>query len=334
MTDDFWDGFAGRNDAATFQRHPTSGAPYVNHPTKRTLKGLPSRVQYGRPSSAYAQIDQRFNLEKWSQREVLVGAITMLMTGEILPDDLGIISEFNRDDADHKKALDRLCVMAKERSGSMIAAEHGTHHHLTTEDGDNEVDIIGRLRAGERLGVSAAVTEAVLRAWDRLINEYDLEILSVEQPVVDDDFNLAGTLDRVARLGRDLTFQTDDGPVTIPAGTVIVLDLKTGKLSVDRNDLPKYWHGYAVQVASYAKSRPYDVKTEERTRWERRPSRKHALIAHLLVADDRVEARLIYVNLTAGISALQIIKRAKAYAKRNDVFSHAGPALVTEPVTS
>ena len=251
MTDDFWDGFAGRTDAATFQRHPTSGAPYVNHPTKRTLKGLPSRVQYVRPSSAYAQIDQRFNLEKWSQREVLVGAITMLMTGEILPEDLDIISEFNRDDADHKKALDRLCVMAKDRSGSMIAAEHGTHHHLTTEDGDNEVDIIGRLRAGERLGVSAAVTEAVLRAWDRLIDEYDLEILSVEQPVVDDDFNLAGTLDRVAKLGRDLTFQTDDGPVTIPAGTVIVLDLKTGKLSVDSNDRPRYWHGYAVQVARY-----------------------------------------------------------------------------------
>ena len=334
MSDDFWDGFAGRTDEKTFQRHPTSGAPYVNHPDRLTKNGKPARVQYGRPSSAYAQIDQRFNLEKWSQREVLVGAITMLMTGEILPDDLDIISKFDRDEADHKKALDRLCVMAKERSGSMRAAEEGTHHHLTTEDGDNDVDIIGRLRAGEKLGVSASVTKAVLRAWDRLIEEFELEILYVEQAVVDDEFKLAGTLDRVAKLRRDLTFETDDEPITLPAGTVIVLDLKTGKLKVDRNDRPMYWHGYAVQVASYAKAKPYAVDSEERARWTRRPSRKHALIAHLLVSDDKVEARLIYVNLSAGVEALHLIKRAKAYAKRNDVFSHAGPALVIEPVSS
>ena len=53
-----------------FHRHPTTGAPYVAHPTETNRDGTPRRVMYGRPSSFGAALDNPFNLLKWKERQL------------------------------------------------------------------------------------------------------------------------------------------------------------------------------------------------------------------------------------------------------------------------
>ena len=89
-----------------FARHPHTGAPWVDHPTKTKkrpglkpalldeakrlgielpdgkvtvavlydlLGPVPTRVMYGRPSSLGKQIENTTNLQKWSERAVALG---------------------------------------------------------------------------------------------------------------------------------------------------------------------------------------------------------------------------------------------------------------------
>ena len=103
------------------------------------------------------------------------------------------------------------------------------------------------------------------------------EILAVEASCVDDTWRLAGTLDRIARTTRPLRFVRASGEIVdVPAGTVLVLDVKTGEDRIDRG----YWQGYAIQIASYAQSVPYDTEAETRGEWPWPIDQQHALIAH------------------------------------------------------
>jgi len=55
-----------------FHRHPTTGAPYVAHPTDTNKNGTPKRVMYGRPSSFGSALDNPYNLVKWKERQLLI----------------------------------------------------------------------------------------------------------------------------------------------------------------------------------------------------------------------------------------------------------------------
>ena len=335
MSAEFWDDIEGRTDEVGFQRSSNTGAPWVNHPTRQT-KDRPTRAMYGRPSSAYVQIDNRFNLEKWSERMTLLGALEMMRNGEILSSDMDVVLNYNADDKDHRQHVDSLVAEAKRRAGAMLAAEQGTQRHLLTEHHDEDRDLVATIEAGVDLGISPAVSAAVVTAWQKLIDHYRIEILDVEMSVVDDEFNLAGTLDRIGRTTVDITLDDGNGdPVTIPAGTVLVVDLKTGKLTLDRQERPQHWTGYALQIASYAKGHPYgfgDNEGRRRWGWRRKPSQTHAVIAHIDANEERVEARLVYVNLAAGREGLRLVKAAKAFARRKDVIGRATAPPVTVTV--
>lgn len=128
--------------------------------------------------------------------------------------------------------------------------------------------IPSHLQPDERFDVTTAQALDIARGWVQLLADNGLEVLAAEQSVVVDDLKLAGTLDRIVRLTKPLTF--DD--VTIPAGTVLVLDIKTSKLHADDDGLPSYWDTYPVQIAAYASSVPYvisdDFTEERRATWE------------------------------------------------------------------
>lgn len=102
------------------------------------------------------------------------------------------------------------------------------------------------------------------RGWIQLLADNGLEVLATELPVINDEIRLAGTLDRIVRLGRDLHF----GDVVVPAGSVVVLDIKTSKLHADDDGVPSYWDSFPIQVAAYASSQPYDTEAERRLTWE------------------------------------------------------------------
>ena len=336
-----------------FARHPKTGAPWVADPTKTSketgkkadlialcaLRGLEipekatvpklqallgpraTMVQYGRPSGLGKQIEDQTNLQKWSERMVALG---------IGSDDELIRMAVELADLDHesnefREAADAIARRAKSVAQAHLAAERGTHHHELTEDVDKDRDPVERMAAGEDLGVPIPVQKALVAAWSAMLATHDIEILATEATCVDDVWRQAGTLDRVCRLRKPLTFITVTGEfVTLPAGWVGILDIKTGKLRLDRNGFVAFWQGYSVQLASYAQSDRYDPDTNVRSPWEWPIDQQWAVIAHLDVLaalDGEAVCRLVLVNLEAGRHAGALCVAGKAWEKRVDVFS-------------
>jgi len=359
-----------------FARHAKTGAPYVAHPTETTqhtgtkaelitlcaqrgialpekvtvkvLQGLlgprPTRVQYGRPSSLGKQIENMTNIQKWSERAVALGCFLDALGTDAHPwllDELRTLDpdQWNLDDADARELLDKIAVRAKATAQAGLAADRGTHTHELTEDHDTEVDWIERARRGDDLGIDYGAQAALVAAWAKMLAEFDIEILATEAQCVDDVWRQAGTLDRICRLRRELRFITVTGEfVTLPAGWVGILDIKTGKLRLDRSGFVSYWHGYSVQLASYAQSVPYDPDTDQRGEWPWPIDQQWAVIAHLDVLaalDGEAVCRLVLVDLEAGRHAGALCVASRDWEKRTDVFSIPTDELaVRVPVTT
>lgn len=305
-----------------FKRRGNDGAPYVSDPTGDTVKsgerkGEVKWVLYGRPSSFGKQIENAYNLLRWKERTLVLGCAD--------PDvakGAEALAGRDRDTPEWRSDADGVVAAAYRAAKAMEAAERGSHMHAVTEDDDSERDWVRRAEAGEAMGIPAEVQEAMLAAWRTMLERYGIVVLAVETPVVNDIYRQAGTLDRIAVLTRDLTFVVDGELITIPEGTVIVLDIKTGKMTLDGNAVC-YWHSYAIQVCTYAGAVPYDVATETRGEWEWHIDQRWALIAHLPVLEaleGTATCRLVLVDLEAGRNAASLCVQAAAWERRKDVF--------------
>lgn len=282
--------------------------------------GQAKYVTYSRPSNFGKQVENTFNLERYQQRN---GVIGMYLEPTLVDEMAALWAQPDHDDQAWKLAVDGVYTKAAKAAGAMLKADRGTHGHLLTENHDLGHSIVSRIVAGEELGLPRAVQVAVWEVWEALIDAY-FEVLVVEAPCIYDRWRVAGTLDRIVRTRVDLTF----GDVTIPAGTVIVLDIKTGGLNIGRDGRPNYWSAYAVQCAAYANSVPYDVDTEQRGEWPWPVSTEHAVIAHIDIGGaldtDVMCAQLFYVDLAAGHAAGELVVACKEWQKRRDVFSPEG----------
>lgn len=277
-----------------FWRHPITKAAMVVMPDGR-------KKQLRSPSGDFKNhLDETTNLEKWKQRQIVLG----LAYGFDI--DLGLPSG----DKAQRQALDSIITKALDDAGANVAADQGTHTHLTTELDDEGAHWLTIAAAGGKTGLPDAVQLALVEVWRELLHTSGLEILDVELTVANDVG--AGTLDRIARTTKDMPFTLRDGrKVQIPKGTIIVLDIKTGQLRTDAKGHPNYWVGYAHQIGHYATARPVTIDPDDADTtvwhdWEEftghgPPSTKHALIAHLDVRgalEGHATGRLIYVDLT------------------------------------
>lgn len=128
-----------------------------------------------------------------------------------------------------------------------VFARRGSWCHKLTEHVDNGVAWAADLAFvadGVGLGIPADIQHDIARAWERFKAAHAIQIVHVECNVVNDDLKVAGTLDRIVM--HDACYR--------------VLDIKTGG-KVDKT-------GYAVQLARYATSIPYDVDTDIRGAWD------------------------------------------------------------------
>ena len=311
---------------ADFLRHPHNGAPYINHPTRLTKKDKPARVMYGRPSNFGKQVENTFNLQRWNERRVLYGAALINLAG---------VDSLDIDDKEQAKQLDGLVGEAKWAAGAHLAAQRGTLTHEFTEYLDrHEESPITALNHAEELGLTPEAIDSTLEAYGRLLGATDLHILAIEQTVVDDRWRLAGRLDRVARLGRTLQFT--DGTV-LEAGDVEILDIKTGRVRLNAQGTPDYWHSYAVQIASYSHSVPYiiadDCWDESRDEWPWEISQRHGLILHLDIGNAMEEgvatATLYHVDLVEGHRAGNLCRAARDWQGMSGIVAPlTGPPLV------
>jgi hypothetical protein len=304
------------------------GAPYVSDPSGALVQsgeraGQPRWVLYGSPSGRGKQIENTTNLEKWQQRQLVLGM-------GLAPELLDLCREVAEADSEEqaRRLSDKVIAQAKEVAKANLAADRGTHAHLITEDDDEGRDWLERAEAGELLGLSTEAQALLVASWRQMLADSGLEILASEVACVDDSWRLAGTLDNIARTSRALRFRLTTGElVTIPAGTVLVLDKKSGRRRVDGRGATLHWHGYAIQIASYAQSLPYDTDTQTRGQWPWPISQEHALIAHLDVVgamQGTPSCELIYVDLVAGRQhGGQCAEAARLWEQRTDLFSVA-----------
>lgn len=306
--------------------------PYVTDPNGETVKGgkrsgEPKRIPYGSPSSRGKLIEDTWALNKYGERRIAMG-IGVDLT---LVADCAALARLDPEADEFRDAADRVVLRAKEAAQAGLAADRGTHAHALSEDYDEERDWILRVEAGEVLGLDRDVQASLVKAWWEMVEREGLEMLAVEASCVDDRWRLAGTLDRIARTTKPLRFALVTGEVReIPAGTVLILDIKSGKRRTRHDGSLLYWQGYSVQIASYAQSVPYDNETETRGVWPWPIDQQHALIAHIDVAAaiagaDPVDiCTLVYVDLVAGREdGGDTVCRAKAWNNRRDVFSVA-----------
>lgn len=308
------------------------GTPYVTDPSGALVasgkrKGEPKRLAYGSPSGAGKLIENSTNLEKWGERRLALGIgtdLTLSLAGRCIA-----LVGLDVDSDGYKTTADSIITEAKRRANAMLAAERGTHGHAILEDDDEGRDWITRAGAGELVGIPTEAQAVIVDAYRAMLTKNGLEVLATEASCVDDVWRLAGMLDGILRLMKDLHFALNTGEVvTIPAGTVVVGDKKTGSRRTDAAGVLQYWHGYCIQVASYAQSRPYDTQTETRGEWPWPISQEHALIIHIDIAaaidGAPVESicSLTWVDLPkARTMGGETVQAAKAWAREKTALS-------------
>jgi hypothetical protein len=305
------------------------GTPYISDPSGDQVqsgkrKGEIKRIPYGSPSSRGKLIEDTWALNKWGERKIAVGiGIDLALIA-----DCALVAQMDQESQEFRDAADRLVLRAKEAAQAGLAAERGSHAHALSEDYDDERDWILRAEAGEILGLDLEVQTSLVDAWRDMLDREGLEILAVEASCVDDTWRLAGTLDRIARTTKSLRFALVTGEVVvIPSCTVLIVDIKSGKRTTRTDGSVQYWQGYAVQIASYAQSVPYDVADETRGAWPWEISQEHALIAHLDVLgalEGAPSCTLIYCDVAAGREhGGATVVAARDWGSRRDVFSVA-----------
>ena len=175
-------------------------------------------IPYARASSYGDVLDDKTALSLWKQRQTALGLIER--------PDLQLAVSANRE---NKSALNQVCERALEHAGANNKAGIGTSLHALTETLDR----------GDDLGFVPQEYQADLDAYLEATNQFQMVL--IERFVVNDQWKIAGTPDRVVRY----------------KGENYIFDLKTG--SVDYA-----WPKIAVQLAVYADAVLYNPQDGSR----------------------------------------------------------------------
>jgi hypothetical protein len=292
-----------------FQRHPTTGAPYVNHPTELTKGGKPKRVMYGRPSSFGSPLENPYNLLKWKERQLLIGINALRIDWAA-----GL-------DVDDRDSLDRIAAEAHEAAGSSLSAERGTFVHKLTEIADRGGAPTTMLKSeGVALDIPEPLQCRIVEQWRAFRRALGLSTVAVEATLVNDELRCAGTVDRLDLATR---------PIETPFGTitreqVVIGDIKTGKVVDSVKN--------AVQLVVYADGVPYDTEADARGTWEHPPHPDVALIYHYNLSaaldGELVEWQAIPVDLKIARVGALLCRECVDFDRRSD---YCGAPLVVSP---
>ncbi len=211
------------------------------------------RVAYRRTTTFVAALEDAYALGLWKQRQVAIG---MGQRPDL------VLAAAATDPAD-KNRLDELVAKATEHATA--AATTGTSLHALTE----------RLDRGQKLGAVPEPYGADIKAYAEATA--GIEWTDIECFRVQDGWKVAGTADRIGRIGDDL----------------VVADIKTGSIG--------YPLKMAMQIAMYSRSLPYDIGTDTRGAALPGPSLDYGVIVHLPAGEGRCQ--LYRVDIAKGWEA-------------------------------
>lgn len=245
------------------------------------LKGDPK--PYTRATTVSSSIEDRYNLERWKQR--------MTAFGLARRNDLLALAATHHPQTD-KKTFDEIVDKAMGAAESDAAASLGTALHRATEMVD----------AGTSIEDMPEQFHERLTTYRQALETAGIEIDpdGIERIIVHDDYQIAGTSDRL--------------PVILPDGRRLTADLKTG------SELRYSWLAIGIQLAIYANhSATYDPATD------RRGPRidvdlEQALIIHLPAKGGPCQLHL--VDITQGYAALLTALEVREFRKTATGFAH------------
>jgi hypothetical protein len=247
-------------------------------------------VAYFRATKFVDVVEDRYNLEKWQQRQVALGLA-------VSPDLLLKVAAADPDDRD---VINDLCEQAQTEAKANVKRDRGTFLHALSEIADAGAELpdyldlpgIGRMETtdADRSAVMAYVNAT------RCFTHLHTEALTVV-----DSLKVAGTPDRISHY----VGPGPDGKT--PVDWNIVTDLKSGNM--DYGQLKT-----AGQLALYSRAELLDVET-----WARSPlpdvRQDWGVIVDLDAEQGTCELR--WLDLTLGWEVVEEAARVRALRRRD-----------------
>ena len=210
---------------------------------------------YKRVTSFIDVIDDKRNVQLWSERMVLLGAA----------EDMGLLTGVLDVDPTTKEGrdlLNRRAEVAKDLGGANRKSDQGTHLHDLSEVVDRHEALPEGLPDADVLDMRAYA----------LATHGKFKIIHMEQLVVNEELGTAGTPDRVSLWDGEGELIAPDGSIILP-DELLITDLKTGR--VDFGALKM-----AMQLAIYSRSKLNIKGTHERASMGN-VNQKWGIIMHL-----------------------------------------------------
>lgn len=246
-------------------------------------------VAHTRVTTFIDVLDDKSNLMAWKGRMVLIGVAT----------DTGLLDGVLEQDPEEKEGkdfLNRKAEVAAKLAGSEAKADKGTHLHGLSELVDEGKPLPSDISFEDVLDMDSYRRQTV-----------GLKIRHMERLVVNTQYKVAGTPDRVSEWVGDEPLIAPNGYVFEPgAGELIITDLKTG--SVEYGALKM-----AMQLSIYANSNLYDHKDGAQTPFEN-INREWGIIMHTPAGSG--ETHLYWADLTLGWEAVAVAKTVRDLRNR------------------
>jgi hypothetical protein len=234
-------------------------------------------------------LEDTYNLMNWKNRQVAYG---MGQRKDL------VLAAAAADPTDKRK-LNEIAEKATEHAQASASATTGTALHALTE----------RVDRGQPLGYVPTEYQADIAAYQEATK--DIEWVGVESFRVHDEWQVAGTADRI---GRD------------SYGRLRIYDIKSG--SID------YPHKMAMQLAMYARSVPYSIEKDRRETDPEPVDLRYGVIIHLPAGEGRCD--LYRIDIVKGWGACRIAKQVwdwRATKGLTEPLAEPGPPATWESLT-
>lgn len=245
---------------------------------------------FTRATTIAGTVDDKYLLHLWQRRMMLKGIVAR-------PDLLALAASTPLDERD---ALNRVADAALVAANVDAGANFGTALHSFTETLD---------RGGD-LNTIPDQFRGDVDAYREVLAENGIEVLEdyIEVTCLNEDFDVAGTFDRIYRL---------------PDGSLVIGDLKTQK-SMDFSSGPQ-----GIQLSLYSRARQwYDYATRQYR--DMPPVRQDlGLIVHLPVGSGK--ATLHWVNLNLGYHGAALAMQVRQYRSMKGIVYPFSPGVIPAP---
>lgn len=240
---------------------------------------------YTRATTFISVLENTYNLQRWKMRQVAIG-LAQRPDLLLLVSSLGPQPEEDDQYREWRSKLDEVSEQALEAAESSAPANIGTALHAFTD----------RIDRGQTLGKVPKEYQRHLKAYESATA--DLTAVHIERFVVNDEYQIGGTPDRISMLdGHD---------------KLIITDTKSGdKLSYGMAKI-------AMQLAVYAHSQFYDPSTGVRADIPNIDLERGLVIA---LNAKRGTCDLHWIDLTQGWEGVQLANSVRAWQKRKDFHS-------------